>query len=270
MCERQHVEATYTATIAAGHVLFRGLGLRLTVEGDEHVPATGPVVIASNHVSFLDFLLVGLAARRSRRHVRFLARHDVWRNPLVGRAMDAMLHVPVDPNAPAAAYLRARALLREGEAVGVFPEAGVSTSYTVRALMPGAVALAAETGAPVLPMSIWGPQRIATAHHRWDLRRGRPVTIKVGRPYAVAPGTDMRAETRRLGCVLQGLLDDVQVRPVHRPPPGDGVWWHPAHLGGGAPSPRAARLVETTVPRAAMAPTWRPQRRSAGRRPRSR
>ena len=263
MCERLPVQATYATTIGAARALFAGLGLRLAVEGDEHVPTRGPVVVASNHVSFLDFLLVGLAARRSRRHVRFLARHDVWRNPLVGRAMDAMRHVPVDPAAPAAAYLRARELLWEGEAVGVFPEAGVSTSYTVRALMPGTVALAAETGAPVVPMAIWGPQRIATAHHRWDLRRGRPVTIKVGAAYAVAPDADVRAETRRLGCVLQGLLDDAQERPVHSPPPGEAVWWHPAHLGGGAPSPQAARLVETTVPRAAIDPTWRP--RPAGR-----
>jgi 1-acyl-sn-glycerol-3-phosphate acyltransferase len=261
VCERRHVELTYPATIAAGRVLFGGLGLRITVEGDEQVPTTGPVVIASNHVSFLDFMLVGLAARRSRRYVRFLARHDVWRSPFVGRAMDAMRHVPVDPAAPAAAYLRARALLRAGEAVGVFPEAGVSTSYTVRAMMPGAVALAAETGAPLLPMTIWGPQRIATANHRWDLHRGRPVTIKLGRPYVVAPGADVRAETRRLGCALQRLLDDLQTRHAHRPPPGETAWWQPAHLGGGAPTAQEARLVETTVPRAAIAPTWQPRPR---------
>jgi len=61
--------------------------LRISVEGDQHVPTAGPVVLASNHVSFVDFLLVGLAA-------------------------------------PAAAYRRARRLLREGEAVGLFPEGG--------------------------------------------------------------------------------------------------------------------------------------------------
>ena len=260
MCERLGVEATYATTIGAARLVFRGLGLRLTVEGDEQVPASGPVVLAGNHVSFLDFMLVGLAARRSRRSVRFLARHDVWRSRLVGRAMDAMGHVPVDPAAPASAYLRARSLLRSGEAVGVFPEAGVSTSFTVRALMPGAVALAAETGAPVVPVAIWGPQRIATAHRRWDLRRGRQVTIKVGRPYDVAPHADARDETRRLGSVLQELLDDLQARPVHRPPPGEPVWWHPAHLGGGAPTPAQARLVETTVPRRAVTPTWQPRR----------
>jgi Acyltransferase len=201
---------------------------------------------------------LGRAARRSGRHVRFLARHDVWRNPLVGRAMDAMWHVPVDPAAPAAAYLRARSLLRQGEVVGVFPEAGVSTSYTVRALMPGAVALAAETGAPLLPMVIWGPQRIATAHHRWDLGRGRAVTIKVGKAYYARSQADVISEVHRLGTILQQLLDEVQGRPVHQPRPGERAWWHPAHLGGGAPTPEEARLVETTVPKRAGLPTWRP------------
>ena len=263
MCERLGVEATYATTIGAARVVFRALGLRLDLGGDEHVPASGPVLLASNHVSFLDFMLVGLAARRSRRNVRFLARHDIWSAPLVGRAMASMRHVPVDPAAPAAAYLRARSLLGEGEAVGIFPEAGVSTSYTVRSLMPGVAALAAETGAPVVPVALWGPHRIATAHHRWDPRRGRPVSIAVGEPYVVAPHADVHRETHRLGEALQGLLDDLQARPVHQPRPGEDAWWHPAHLGGAAPTPALARRRETTVPRRAVPPSWEPGTRDA-------
>ena len=137
------MELIYPPAIAAGHLLFRVLGLRLETEGVEHIPASGPVVIVSNHVSFLDFMLVGLMARRSRRYVRFLARHDVWRNPVAAPFMRGMRHIPVDRTAAAAAYLRAREMLRSGEAIGIFPEAGVSTSYTIRSLMPGAVALAA-------------------------------------------------------------------------------------------------------------------------------
>ena len=72
------------------------------------------VVLVANHVSFLDFLLVGLAARRSDRSVRFLARHDIWTNPVARPLITAMRHVPVDREAPAAAYLRARSLLRDG------------------------------------------------------------------------------------------------------------------------------------------------------------
>ncbi len=256
------MELTYPAVTGLARMAFRGLGLRLRVEGDRHVPRSGPVLLASTHVSFLDFLLVGLAARESRRRVRFLARHDVWSAPLVGGLMSSMRHVPVDRAAPAAAYLRARSLLREGEAVGLFPEAGVSTSYTVRALMPGAAALAQQTGAPLLPMAIWGPQRILTAGRPLDLTRGRPVSLLVGEPMTVAPGDDVRAATAALGRRMQSLLDELQQRVEHRPRPGERAPWHPAHLGGQAPTPECARLAES-VPFSSVDADWSPGRGSA-------
>ena len=259
------MDLTYRTTIGAARLAFGALGLDITVEGDQRVPTDGPVVLAANHVSFLDFMLVGLAARRSRRYVRFLARHDIWHHRVAGPFMVAMRHVPVDPAAPAAAYLRARSLLRAGEAVAVFPEAGVSTSYTIRSLMPGAVALAAETGAPVVPVAIWGPQRIATAHRPVELRRGRPVSLLVGAPYAVPQDADRVEATLRLGATLQTMLDDLQARPVHQPSPGERAPWHPAHLGGAAPTIEEARTIETTVPRRAVKPTWSPRPRQSVR-----
>ena len=245
------MEFVYPGVSLAARGLFRALGLRLSVEGDEHVPTSGAFVLASNHVSYLDFALVGLAASRSRRRVRFLARHEVWRPPVVGPLMRRMRHVPVDRAAPAAAYLAARSLLMQGEAVGIFPEAGVSTSYTVRAIMPGAVALAQATGVPLLPMAVWGPQRILTADRPLDLTRGCPVSLLVGEPmvFRHADG-GIAARTAMLALRLQSLLEELQRRPEHRPPPGRPAPWHPAHLGGTAPTPAEARLRES-VPSAA-------------------
>lgn len=251
------MELVYPSVIVTGRLLFRALGLQLVTEGDEHIPTTGPVVIACNHVSFLDFTLVGLMARRSHRYVRFLARHDVWQHPVARPLMRRMRHIPVDRSAPAGAYLQARAMLRSGEAVGIFPEAGVSTSYTVRSLMPGAVALAAETGAPIVPMAIWGPQRIFTAGQPRDLTRGRPVTLRAGAPLHISRLVDVRAETERLGSRLQMLLDELQTRPRHQPEVGSHPPWHPAHLGGGAPTPANARVTEST-PRTSVPPSWFP------------
>ncbi len=259
-------EVVYPLVAAAARGLFGLLGLRVHVEGAEHVPTTGPVVLVATHVSYLDFALVGLVARRSRRRVRFLARYDVWAVPVVGALMTRMRHVPVDRAAPAAAYLRARSLLLEGEAVGIFPEAGVSTSYTVRALMPGAVALARATGAPIVPVAVWGPQRVLTAHRRADLTRGRPVSLLVGEPIHVdATGGRDRvcAQTAEVGARLQSLLSELQGRPEHQPRPGERAPWHPAHRGGSAPDPAAARAQES-VPPSSVPVSWDPGRPAHG------
>ncbi len=257
----QRGERVYRGVVGAGRVVLRALDLRVEMTGDHHVPQQGPVVLAANHVSFLDFLLVGLTADRSRRLVRFLARHEVFEHKASRALMTAMGHVPVDRRAPAAAYLHARRLLSEGEAVGVFPEAGVSRSYTVRALMPGAVALARETGAPLLPVVVWGPQRLLTAKQRPEVRRGRPVTLVVGEPLDVstAAGVEGTVEgTRLLGATLQSMLDEVQRRPRHQPDAGARAVWHPAHLGGHALTVAEAQALQD-LPRSAVAPTWRPR-----------
>jgi 1-acyl-sn-glycerol-3-phosphate acyltransferase len=250
----------YRAVNLAGRGLLRALAIDVRCEGVEHLPRRGPVVLAANHVSFPDFVFVERAAATRGRYVRFLCRYDVWDTPLVGSAMDRMGHVPVDRNTGAAAYLRARSLLRAGEAVGLFPEAGVSHSFTIRALMRGAVALARETGAPLVPVAVWGGQRIfsvGTTRERPDLTRGRPVTVVLGEPRHVAAGADLVAETTALGDALTRMLEEVQLRPEHRPRPGEWAPWYPAHLGGRAPARRDALLLDD-VPASAVLPTWGP------------
>jgi 1-acyl-sn-glycerol-3-phosphate acyltransferase len=256
------MELCYRFAVLAGRVLLRLLGVRTRWSGEEHLPRTGPVLLASNHVSFPDFVFVEQAALPRGRFVRFMCRHDVWHVPLVRRVMDAMRHVPVDRQVPAAAYLRARRLLAEGEAVCVFPEAGISHSFTVRALMPGVAALARETGIPVVPVAVWGSQRIFTVGRdgrraRPDLRRGRRVDVRFGPPVRVAPDADLAAVTEELGHTLTELLESLQRLPEHRPRPGEHAPWHPAHLGGHAPDRRAALALDH-VPRSAVRPTWGP------------
>jgi 1-acyl-sn-glycerol-3-phosphate acyltransferase len=254
----------YRATVAIGGVALRALGLRTHLEGLEHLPAEGPAIIAATHFSYPDFMTLAEAGWQRGRRIRFLTRDDIWNIPVVRRAMTGMRHVPVDREAPAAAYLRARQLLREGEVVGIFPEAGISWSYTVRALMPGVAALARETGAPVVPASQWGVQRVwsvgreeAGKKPRPSLRRGRPNDLVMGPPMTVPPDADVRAWTVELGGLLTGLLEELQARPHLRPAPGEHAPWYPAHLGGHAPD-RHEALTLDVVPRAAITPAWGP------------
>ncbi len=256
-------ELVYRGAIAGGKVAFRALRLQVRAEGAERLPTTGPVVLASNHVSFPDFLFVGDALLGTGRLVRFLCRADIWDSP-VGRAMDAMRHVPVDREAPAAAYLQARSLLRAGEVVCAFPEAGISAAYVVRAMMPGAVALARETGAPLVPVTVWGGQRLWPQKRSLDeplprpvLSRGRLVDVRLGEPITVPPDADLVATTRRLGQRLQEGLEALQRLPEHRPRPGEYAPWYPAHLGGHAVEREASYALDG-MPRSAVTPTWGP------------
>ena len=221
-------DLTYRAAVALGRTGMRALGMQVTGIGAEHVPAEGPVLLAATHVSYPDFVFVQDAASSSGRRVRFMTRHDVWHVPGVARAMTAMRHVPVDREAPAGAYVVARGLLRAGEAVCAFPEAGISYSYTVRSLMRGVASLAQETGAPVVPVALWGSQRVYSVgvpdergrEPRPDLTRGRRVDVSFGPPLAVGPDADLTAWTHRLGAVLTAQLEELQRLPHHRPRPG--------------------------------------------------
>lgn len=249
------IDATYRLANGLGRTTLRALGVRVVVHGAEHLPRTGPVVVASTHGSFLDFVVLEKAAIGRGRRLRYLIRHDMWVSG-IGAALDGMRHVPVDRAAPAAAYLRARALLRQGRALGIFPEAGISHSHTVRGLMPGAAALAAATGAPLVPVALWVAQRIASVGARPDLTRGRRVDVAIGEPVPV--DDDVRGTTARLGQAMSDLLEGLQRAPHHAPRPGEHAVWHPAHLGGHAPD-RAAAAALDDLPRRAISPTWGPR-----------
>lgn len=250
-------EHVYRATNVLGRVALRLLGVDTRWSGIEHVPEHGPVLLAATHVGFPDFVVVEQAAVARRRYVRFLCRHDIWGVPVVRAAMDRMQHVPVDRDAPAAAYVSARRLLRGGEAVGIFPEAGVSRSFTVRSMMRGVASLARETGVPVVPVAVWGSQRIWTAGARPDLTRGRRVDLSFGAPVSVRPDEDLATSTARLGALLTDQLEALQRLPHHVPRPGEVARWHPAHLGGQAPTRAEASYLDV-VPCSAIRPTWGP------------
>lgn len=253
-------DRTYRAVNALGRLGLRALDVTVVPHGLEHLPTSGPVILAANHVSYLDFIVIEKAAVDRGRYVRFMTRHDVWKPGPIAWAMDRMGHIPVDRAMPVAAYLQARRHLRRGEAVGVFPEAGISYSFTVRGLMRGAVALARETGAPLVPVATWGAQRIFTVgvpEPPPDLTRGRRVDVVFGEPLPVPPTADLVTVTQQLGRRLTQMLEAIQQRPEHRPRPGEYATWFPAHLGGHAPT-RTEALQLDILPTSAVPPTWGP------------
>src|SRR5687768_10868179 len=158
--------------------MFRVLDLKLDIQGSEHIPATGGAVLACTHVSYLDFIFSGLAALPAKRKTRFMAKQQIFANRIAGPLMRGMHHISVDRSAGQASYREAVAALRAGEVVGVFPEATISRSFTVKAIKTGAVRMAAEAGVPVIPMTVWGSQRLWTKGRPRNLtQRHVPVLI---------------------------------------------------------------------------------------------
>src|SRR5918998_280121 len=130
-------DLVYPPVIAATLAAFRVLDLRIRLDGAEHVPTEGGAVLASNHISYLDFLFCGLAARPSRRLVRFMAKQEIFAHRVGGPLMRGMRHISVDRSAGMASYKAALEALKRGEVVGVFPEATISTSFTIKEFKTG-------------------------------------------------------------------------------------------------------------------------------------
>ncbi|OHV32209.1 glycerol acyltransferase [Parafrankia soli] len=234
-------EYVYRPVIHTALGLFRALRLRLDIRGEENVPAGGGAIVLINHVSYLDFALAGVPFWHARRRmVRFMAKKQVFDHRVSGPLMRGMHHIPVDRAAGAGSLIAAVRALREGELVGVFPEATISPSYCLAPFKSGAARIAAEAEVPVIPLVLWGSQRILTKGRPRNLRAavGTPVSITVGKPIPYSELPDTRTGTALLELRMGELLDDAQ-RRYPAPPPGESPWWLPAHLGGSAPEPPA-------------------------------
>lgn len=237
-------EWVYPPVIRTALALFRLLGIRFDMRGIDNVPATGGAVLASNHVSYLDFMFVGLPAHRGRRRlVRFMAKKAVFDHRISGPLMRGMHHIPVDRKAGAAAYRHALDALRQGEIIGVFPEQTISRSFVPRPLKTGAARLAIEADVPLIPVVVWGGQRIWTSGRKPKLRRKVAVSIWVDKPLPRLEDESAAALTDRLAQRLRELVDEVLASYPDRPVAGD-EWWLPAHLGGAAPTPSDAAAHE--------------------------
>ncbi|MCV2489103.1 1-acyl-sn-glycerol-3-phosphate acyltransferase [Geodermatophilus sp. YIM 151500] len=232
----------YRLIVRLALVVFRLFRFRFDVRGAENVPATGGAVICSNHVSFLDFTFLGLGALPQHRLVRFMAKAAVFEHWFAGPFMRAMQHIPVDRKAGAAAFESAVRALKDGELVGVFPEATISTSFTVKDLKAGAARMAIDAGVPIVPAVVWGGHRVATKGQPVHLRRDVAVTVVLGEPILAGPGEKAQPLLRRTRAAMEALLDAAQRSYPQQPSGPDDRWWLPAHLGGTAPTPAQAAV----------------------------
>ena len=226
-------DVVYPPVIGACQVAFKVLGLRLRVEGGHNVPTSGGAVLASNHISHLDFIFAGLGARAAHRHVRFMAKQSIFSHRIAGPLMRGMHHIPVDRDAGSASFRDGLSALKNGEIVGIFPEATISRSFEPKEFKSGAERLAAVAKVPLIPVGLWGTQRLWTYDDRSTLRQRKvPVHIYVGEPIDAVANRQKAAQ----------MLEEAVTALVHQaqrdyPDDGSGQWWQPQRLGGTAPMP---------------------------------
>jgi 1-acyl-sn-glycerol-3-phosphate acyltransferase len=173
--------------LAAVVVPLLSLVVKLEIEGAEKIPREGAYVIAPNHYSEFDPLVVALAVWRAGRLPRFMAKESLFRVPVLGAVLRATGMVPVARQSSAAAAREtlnaSETLVEHGRGVIVYPEGSLTREPNLWPMRgkTGAVRLALEADIPVIPMAHWGAQAVLPRYGKlslWPLRK--PVTVLFG------------------------------------------------------------------------------------------
>lgn len=235
-------EITYNTIIGLGKTWFKAMDFRFRITGSEHIPRQGGAVLAINHISYIDFLMAGYGTLPAKRLTRFMAKRETFDHRLSGPIMRNCKHISVDRTSGEGSFHEAVEYLRDGEIVGVFPEATISRSFLIKELKTGAVRMAAEADVPLIPLILWGTQRIYTKDHPKDFSRHKTITITIGEPLR-PEGASAHDKTQQLHAAMSAMLDKaITEYPADEQPPGS--WWLPASYGGSAPTPEEAKVLD--------------------------
>jgi 1-acyl-sn-glycerol-3-phosphate acyltransferase len=228
-------DLVYPPVVVILKAFWKYLGLRFDFHGEENLPREGGAILAMNHVSYLDFALIGTAALPANRWIRFMAKKELFDNKVAGPLLRGMHHISVDRSSGSASFSTALRALEAGECVGIFPEGTISVSFELKEFKSGAVRLAIGAGVPVVPAVVWGSQRLWTKKVKRDLKRNKfPISVSFGQPLHFTSDTDIEEGEAQLRAAMSALLLDVQSK---YPDSHNGARWAPVRLGGTAPAP---------------------------------
>jgi 1-acyl-sn-glycerol-3-phosphate acyltransferase len=210
---------------------------RIRVEGVENVPQQGGAIIAFNHHSYADAVMLAWGVvLKVRRPLRYLAKREACEGRWIGWVTRWISVIPVDrgsPGARAQALAGAQVAVAEGDLVAIAPEQTISDSLDLLPFRHGPARVAIATGAPIVPCIGWGSQRFVGPQRRLGRVFGLPVTVRFAEPIHPEPGEDAAALTQRLRDRIASELADVQRQYPDGLPAG--AHWVPARLGGSAP-----------------------------------
>ena len=233
------MEPVFRTLEIAVSLATRAIGTRITYLGLENIPERGGAVISINHTSYVDWFPAALAAYHRHRRLRFMIKTEMQDVKVVNFLIKHSGTIPVDRGAGGSAYAVAVERLRAGEIVGVYPEATISRSFELKEFKTGAARMARDAQVPIVPMIVWGAQRMWTKDHPRNLGRKRiPITVAVGTPLYATESIDETGAAMREA--MNTLLRKVQQEYPHP----EGAYWVPRRLGGSAPTMEEAKVLE--------------------------
>jgi len=208
----------YRFLTALGRIVFRLLGLK--VEGLENLPSTGPVIVAANHVSNWDPIVVAIALNRP---IHFMGKVQLFKYRPLASFFRSLNAFPVRAGmADRAAIRQALKVLGCGQVLGIFPEGRRNRSGEMLA-EPGVILIAVRSGAPILPVACLGTQ------YQLPWGWGRPLRVHIGEPYCLLNSLGRTSRIADMEEPSRDLMD--KIRRLY-----DQAWDNASGHGGGSSS----------------------------------
>ena len=155
---------------------------RLKTVGAENVPKTGAAILAANHASFLDPILISIPAKRP---VRFLVSNQFYRDRRLHALLRWLGTIPVGGDAGVVrSFRRVAEVVEHGRLLGIFPEGGLTRDGSVKPFLAGSAVLAMRLGVPIVPIHVHGTFDALPRYAKWP--RFVPVTLHIGERLDVA------------------------------------------------------------------------------------
>ncbi|UQX11102.1 lysophospholipid acyltransferase family protein [Candidatus Mycobacterium methanotrophicum] len=218
-------------------------GTKFTFQGLDNIPERGGAILAQNHTSYVDWLPSMFAVRERGRRMYFMIKAEMTEVKAANYVIKHARLIPVDRRNGHDALEVAVRRLRDGELIGMHPEAIISRSFELRDFKTGAARMALAARAPIVPMVVWGAHRIWPKDHPKKVFGNKiPVTVAAGRP--LAP----RGTAEQLNVALREATNQLPYRVQEEYPHPPGEFWVPRRLGGSAPTredSKGLRLAES-------------------------
>ena len=235
------MEPVFRTLEIAAKALVAVTGTEIAYQNLQNIPRTGGAVMAINHTSYVDWLPAALAVHYRGRRIRYMIKAEMQQVKIVNFLIKHTKTIAVNRGAGSEAYAEAVRLLKAGEVVGLMPEATISRSFELKEFKTGAARMALEAGVPMVPLIVWGAQRIWTKDHPRNIGRKKiPVIVAAGQP--LFPAGDVEQLDAALRDEMTSLLHRVQEEYPHPA----GAFWVPERLGGAAPTVAKAKILEET------------------------